>query len=740
MEKSLKLRWLFIIGFVALCIWFFWPPEEKINLGLDLKGGTYMVLSVDVNGIDKKDIPVVVDGTVKVLKNRIDPEGIKEIEIRSHGNRIFIQIPKVKNISAIRERIQRTAVLEFCLVNENPDDLQRARNGEKIPGYRLAQYMKSDVDSEGSEERDILIKEKPELTGKYLKKATCVFGGNFNEPMVQVKFNKEGARRFALVTKTNLNKRLAIVLDGKVISAPVIRAVLRHGEGVIKGNMSVERAKELALLLNSGALPAPVHIISETTVSPTLGSDSIKKGVFAAILGLILVMIFMAVYYLISGLIADFALMLNLVILLGILAFFDATLTLPGIAGIILTIGMSVDANVLIFERIREEQKTGKKIKTAIAHGYNRAFRTILDANLTTLLTALILYWKGTGPIKGFGVTLSVGIVTSMFTALYVTRTVFDTITSFSKVEKLKMLQFFSNPKIPFLSYRKIAFLISLIAIIGGMIVFFARGKEKYGIDFTGGTIMQVKFSDAMDISELSSLLKNSGLEDSTIQNFGIDKKTFIIKSSLDDITKAEKFLKNSLDKKFKGRYKLIKTEQIGPAIGKELRISAIWAFVFAIVGILIYISWRFEFSFAVAAIIALIHDVLVTTGAIAISGYFSGREINLPVIAALLTIVGYSLNDTIVVFDRIREDLKLMKREKFENIINLSINQTLSRTILTSLTTLIVIICLYFFGGIVINGFAFTLLVGVIVGTYSSIFIASPILYEWNRRGIKIK
>ncbi|MCK5706106.1 MAG: protein translocase subunit SecD [Candidatus Aureabacteria bacterium] len=730
MDKSLKMKWLLIVGIIVISIWLFWPPEENINLGLDLRGGTDLILEVQTEGLEKTDIEGVVEGTRRVLKNRIDPMGNLESDITISGKRILVQIPNVKNIDKIRDLIKTTALLEFCLVNNNPEDISKARSGDELEGYRIAEFMKGD-NGEEPEEKDILIKTEPELTGKYLSNATVTFGGNFNEPMVGIEFNPEGSKIFTLVTKENKDKRLAIVLDGLVVSAPVIKSVI-HKHGVISGNMSVDKAKRLAFLLKTGALPAPVKIINETTVSPTLGADSIKKGVYAAIYGLIVVVVFMAIYYLIAGCIANFALMLNLIILLGGLAFFDVTVTLPGIAGIILTIGMSVDANVLIFERIREELKTGKKIKTAITYGYNRAFTTILDANVTTLLTALILIWKGTGPIKGFGLTLSIGIVISMFTALFVTRAVLDLLTGYFNVNNLKMNQFFSEPSIKFLSFRKVTYVISTIVILTGMFFFFSRGDEKYGIDFTGGTRILVKFDESIKIDEIRKKLTTVGLEKATIQYFGIEKNAIILKTNMQEVNKVKEVLGNALKEI---SFSVEKVEQIGPAIGKELKTSAIWAFLFAILGILIYISWRFEFKFAIAAIVALVHDVLVTTGAIAVMGLISGREINLPVIAALLTIVGYSLNDTIVVFDRIREDLKLMKQASYEDIINKSINQTLSRTLLTSLTTLLVVLSLYFFGGVVINGFAFTLLVGVVVGTYSSIFIASPVLFEWHKR-----
>jgi SecD/SecF fusion protein len=498
---------------------------------------------------------------------------------------------------------------------------------------------------------------------------------------------------------------------------------------VIEGSFTKKEADDLALVLRAGSLPAPIKIEEERMVGPTLGKDSVEAGVTAAIVGGILVLVFMGIYYLYAGLIANFALCLNIIIILGTLSYFNATLTLPGIAGIILTIGMAVDANVLIFERIREELKQGKGIRYAIKGGYHKVFSTILDANLTTLITAFILYKVGTGPIRGFAVTLMIGIVASIFTALVVTRLIFDYLTiKWRLLKNLPMLEILKRERFDFISKRKIAYIVSVVVIASGVIVFAIRGNANFGIDFTGGTLQQIHFENEPDINKVRTSLASVGLKAATISRFG-DKKDILIKTDKAYPKEIEKTLNEVFAD---NKAETVRLERVGPTVGKQLRYKALWAILFAMVAICIYITIRFEFRFAICALIALFHDVLVTLGIFSMSA----RELSLPIIAAILTIIGYSLNDTIVVFDRIREDLQLLKRTSFKDIVNTSINQTFSRTLITSLTTLIAVLSLYFLGGSVINDFALILLIGVIVGTYSSIFIAAPILVEWQKRG----
>ena len=734
MIKNLKWKVVLVVLVVGFALWMANPPldvrdpqgnitkEGKIKLGLDLQGGMHLVLIVDTSTLTPAEAKDAPDRALEIIRNRIDQFGVLEPSIQRQGrDRIVIQLPGITDRERAINLIKSSAHLEFKIVSDNPELIKKALAGEKVEGYELKSMKTRDDKTE-----DLLLEEKAALGGDTLVDATTEFSqATFNQPYVSITFNSIGGAKFSEITEMNTGKRLAIVLDDNVYSAPVIREKIPSGRAQITGNFSVQEANDLAIVLRAGALPAPVKIIEERTIGPTLGRDSISKGIKAIMTGGLAVLAFMALYYLAAGLIADFALILNMILIAGALSYFHATLTLPGIAGLVLTIGMSVDANVLIFERIREESKLGKSIRAAIQSGFQRAFLTILDANLTTLITALILFQFGTGPVRGFAMVLSIGILSSMFTAIVVTRLILDLLaTGKKKINKLVMLQFVKNPKINFIGMRKFAYAISIAVIIVGMLVFFGRGNKNYGIDFTGGVLQQYKFNTVIPLNNVRNALKEIGTGDVPIQQFS-DKREILMRTQEDN----SKEIMTKFRDAFKGNnFELMRLERVGPSIGKDLRGKALKAVIFAMVGICLYVSFRFEFRFAIAAIVALLHDVCISLGAIALTG----RELSIPVIAALLTIVGYSINDTIVVFDRIREDRKLMRKATYKEIVNTSINQTFSRTTLTSLTTLIVVLSLYFFGGAVINDFAFVMLVGVISGTYSSIFIASPILIDW--------
>ncbi|MEA3490172.1 MAG: protein translocase subunit SecD [Candidatus Omnitrophota bacterium] len=739
MWKNLKWKSVLVVIIAGLAIWFSYPPldihdekgdivkEGKLNLGLDLQGGMHLVLEVDTSKLEPNAAKDAPQRAVEIIRNRIDEFGVLEPVIQLQGkNRILVQLPGITDTERAKDIIGRTAHLEFRLVGDDPELLKKAAAEEAVEGYELKRMERRD-----GKEETLLVETDVVLTGDMLVDATTEFSQQgFGQPYVSIEFNNEGAKIFDHITSMSVGKRLAVVLDGEVYTAPVIRERIPSGRAQITGNFSVQEAKDIALVLRAGALPAPVEIIEERSVGPALGKDSVEKGIRAIITGGICVLVFMVIYYLLCGVIADFALVLNILIITGALSYFGATITLPGIAGLVLTIGMSVDANVLIFERIREESRLGKTLRAAIHAGYDKAFWTILDANLTTLITALILFQFGTGPVRGFATVLSIGIIASMFTALVVTRLILDVITVYRpKMQKLPMLQFFSRPSIPFVKVRKIAYGVSLLVIILGMSLFVHRGVKNYGIDFTGGTLQQFRFREVIPVREIRGVLSGIGLGEAAIQQFG-EGREYIIKSYG---VKTETILEGLREKFGEGSFEMMRIETVGPAVGEDLRRAAVKALIFAMIGICLYISFRFEFRFAITAIIALIHDVLISLGMIALTG----REISLPVIAALLTIVGYSINDTIVLFDRIREDRKFMRKAGQEEIINTSINQTLSRTVLTSLTTLLVVLALFLFGGKVINDFSFVLLVGVIVGTYSSIFIASPLLIDWPGRKV---
>ena len=494
----------------------------------------------------------------------------------------------------------------------------------------------------------------------------------------------------------------------------------------------------------------------------TLGADSVRSGVVSALVGILLVGLFMLVYYHVSGIVALVGLALNAIFVVAAMSYFDMTLTLPGIAGLILTIGMAVDANVLIFERIREELRLGHSLASSVDSGFSRATITILDANVTTLIAAAVLMQFGTGPIEGFAITLSVGVCASVFTALIVTRAIFDFLVARGFVKKLTMFSAIPDEtKIPFLSARFIAVAASLVVIVIGLVVFGARGKDMYGVDFTEGTNITLHIDTDTDIAvgDVRTALLDAGFKGPQVQEAsrgGFSENRFLIRVSGDDDSsetpvegESEAVHRENIEVKtvssriedallpLAGSGKIVPdlVETVGPAVGKQLRTDAIACILWSFVFISIYIIFRFDWRFATGAFLALAHDVLITVGILALLG----RHISMNVVAAVLTIIGYSLNDTIVVFDRIREDVANYRGKglKYIEILNFAINQTLSRTLLTSLTTLFVVVVLFLFGGDAINDFALSLIIGVVVGTYSSIFVASAAVY-WMRREVR--
>lgn len=718
MTKNMQWRVLTALGVLIFALAGMFPLKEKINLGLDLQGGMHLVLKVDTSKVPEEAREDAPNRALEIIRNRIDQFGVREPLIQRQGkDSIVVQLPGITDRERAIELIGRTAQLEFKIVEDSEELNKQAEEGNIPEGYEL----------KTSDKERLLLKKESELTGDTLVSAEIKFDqSRFNEPYIALEFNSKGATVFSDVTGKNVGKRLAIVLDGKVHSAPRINERIPSGRASITGRFSVEEAGDLAIVLRAGALPAPIYIEEERTVGALLGRDSIESGVKASLIGLILVIGFMLLYYLFAGLIASIAMLLNFVIILGMLGWLQTTLTLPGIAGLILVIGMAVDANVLIYERIREELLTGKHIRSAVAAGYHKAFTAIIDSNITTLIAAALLFKFGTGPIRGFGVTLSIGIVASMFTAIFVTRIIFDLVTANKHFTKLPMLQMFKKTNIDFIGKRWIAYALSIIIVIGGMSIFFAKGEKAYGIDFTGGQLQEYSFSKPVKVEDVRKILLDMGIKDATIQLVGEDKQEVLVKTSEDIATR----LKGEFDKKFSGNPSdILRVEKVGPSIGKHLRKSAKLAVLWSIIGILIYVGFRFKnVAFAAAGVIALFHDVFVAMGFLAATG----REMNLTIVAALLTIAGYSINDTIVIYDRIRENMKLYRKATMKEIINMSINQTLSRTVLTTLTTLLAVCSIFFFGGEVLKDFSFALIIGMISGIYSTIYIASPLVIFW--------
>ena len=754
--------------------------SSSIRLGLDLNGGVEFLLElvpdedflkkIKAESKGKKDnaeefkkrfenrFQYYRDLAIETLRTRMEAQKIFEAEISpAGGHYVSLKVPVVSNDEKLKllELIKMSAKLRFCLVlkdnaNKVNEYLTNPKSFVTPSGYKLMEMAEFRKGKKAKVSR-YFIERRWSMSGKNITEAFPSLD-QFGQRQIILRFNNQGAKHFAKLTSENVGRQLAIVLDNKLYSAPSINMAITGGSAEISGQFSQEECKAISDALVSGSLPFEINVEGIFNTAPTLGKANVANGIYAGIIALIIVVLFISIYYLRAGLVAVFALTVNVILVLGALAAFDATLTLPGIAGIILTMGMAVDANVLIFERIREELNKGKSLSTAISQGYQHAFVTIIDANVTTLFTALILMKVGTGPVKGFAITLSIGIFTSVFTALFLTRLIFDYFERFFKFKTMTMCSWLKNPKFDFLGKRKIAFVISVTLIIFSIIFCLTKGSNMLGIDFTGGTQFTFSYQDRVPIQDIRDSLKAQGYDAKITYKTSLGaqadnkkleiliRKNVVIEGKGKDeklISPKEK-IKLLLNTKFaNAKFAGGNESSLGGLVGWEFSKSAIYAIVLAFLGIIIYISIRFEFAYAIASIVALMHDVIIATGIFVLCG----NEVSLPVVAALLTIIGYSLNDTIVVFDRIREGLALNPDMHYKKVINMSINKTLSRTILTSLTTLLVLVILFFFGGIAINDFVLVMLLGVIIGTYSSIFVASPIVAYWHRKiGIKAK
>ncbi|MEE2614788.1 MAG: protein translocase subunit SecD [Verrucomicrobiota bacterium] len=710
----------------------------QIQYGLDLQGGSSFLVAMQMDNTNNVDYEGALSQAVEVLRSRVDKEflGVVEPDIRPLGeDKIMIQLPGLSaaNQSKARKIVTEAAFLEFGLVHENSPAL--IANGITPQGYK--KFSKTRRDPQGNEYTDEVLVELPNkygLKGEQISDARPSRDPLTSNPLILFTFNSQGGAAMGSLSGKNVGRAMAIILDGELMSAPVLQEQITSN-GQITGDFKMQEAATIAnSLLNP--LKAPLKIEEEMSVEPSLGKDSVESGRRAALYGVIAVAIFMLVYYWFAGIVANFALVLNLVILLGVMCYLNAALTLPGIAGIVLTIGMAIDANVLIFERIHEELKSGKGIQGAVETGYARAFSTIVDANLTTLIVSVILMFMGTGPVKGFGVTLTVGICASMFTALVVTRLVFDVFRNFGADHGFgRLLQ---KPKLNFMGFSKVAFATSWLVVIIGIGYGFSRGKNAMGIDFKGGDRITMEFSTKKTETELRNKIKESlgaALADGALiqyQSGGGSKERLQVTVNFGDGEKTFEALNVGFpDAEF------IKVSQLrtGKLISGEILQTATKSLLIALFAILVYVTFRYEFSFALGAILAIIHDILMTMGIF----FIWGGELSAPVMAALLTIIGFSINDTIVIFDRIREDLKLGLPGTFTEIMNGAIAKTLSRTVITSGTTLIAAGSLFFLGGGAIHSFAFILLAGVMTGTFSSIFIAGSLVL-WRNKGEKPK
>jgi SecD/SecF fusion protein len=601
------------------------------------------------------------------------------------------------------------------------------------------------------------------LAGDVITDAKADFDEN-NKPIVSMEMNKTGARVWYKMTEENINRSIAIVLDGYVYSAPRVNDAISGGRSQISGNFTVNESQDLANVLKAGKLPAPARIIQAEIIGPSLGQEAIDSGITSFGISLLIVLAWMFFYYGTAGMFSDFALAANILFIFGVLSSLGAVLTLPGIAGIVLTIGMSVDANVLIYERVREEIRKGKALKTAIQDGYSQAYSSILDANITTLLTGIILYVFGTGPVQGFATTLIIGILTSLFSAIFITRLLIE-----RKLGKDKTISFstggtdkwFQNPNFNFLGKRKIAYMVSGVIILLGLVSLFTKGLNQ-GVDFVGGRTFTVRFENPVSTQELASTLENVFIDESgnkmapEVKTLGsenqvkITTKYKIEEDAVEVDQEINELLYNGLSSYLPAGFTydqfvsgadsnvgIMQSVKVGPTIADDIKKDALLAIAFSLLVVFLYILFRFrKVGFSTGAVVAVFHDSIIVLSLFSI-GYgilpFS-LEIDQAFIAAILTVIGYSLNDTVVVFDRIRETLNEHKNRAFDQMVNQSMNATLSRTINTSLTTFFVILSIFLFAE-TIRGFMFALLVGIVVGTYSSLFIATPVMYDLEKK-----
>jgi protein-export membrane protein SecD/preprotein translocase SecF subunit len=680
--------------------------------------------------------------TQQTVERRVDELGVAEPVIAVQGaarDEIVVQLPGVADMDRARDILGATALLEWKLVEQGPSPTREALlepTGGAVPAnteVAIGGYGPAGADGTAH----YLVQSLAAITGRDLRNARSIPDEN-GQPAVTFSLTPDAARRFAKFTGAHVGRSLAIILDGRVQSAPQIEGRIDRGEGSIRGRFTQREAADLSLVLRAGALPASMTYLGGRLVGPSLGSASIHAGVVASVAGLSLIAAFMLLYYNRAGINALVSVAVNLLLLLGLMAYSQAALTLPGIAGLILTIGMGVDSNVLIFERIKEELAAGRGARAAVAAGFDRVFLTILDTHIASLIAAAFLFQFGTGPIRGFATTLTFGLLANVFTAVFVSRTMFEAVISRGRSARLRMETFprlFRLPDLDFHRWRWHALALSTTVIVAGAGVALARGGVPLGIDFSGGTLVTVKFGQPVSEEVIQHAIPGN----ETVQRYGgpADNEVLIrlpqAEGSREGGTLAQEASRAvaALRAAPVPPFEVTGMETVGPTIGADLRRKGTYATMASLVGIAAYIAVRFRPSFAAGAIAATLHDIAVTVSLLAISGY----DLSLNVVAAILTITGYSVNDTIVTFDRARENLRAMPHASLERAVNVAVNQTLGRTIITAGTTFLAVLALFVFGGDVLHGFAFAMLVGIVSGTYSTIFIAGAIAIALSRR-----
>ena len=752
-----------LIGMTALCVLAATPVKERLKGGIDIVGGSSFTLRVQARESDSGEkmevTPQQVDQAILVIEKRLNSMGTSEPLIARQGtDGILVQMPGVEpeTSAKIRNTLEKVAKLELREVSRRNDEAgddgkplaERVQSGEEIiPGYKA--YTLKGKDEDGNEyTRPILLNRRMALGGSDIADAVP---SPQQADAVSITLNAEGTDKMIALTKNMRSgvDRIAIVLDGEVISAPVVNQTPLGKQFIVEGLREPGEVQHLASALMN-PLENPLVVEMEDTVSPTLGAAVVKQGIWAGIVGLTITALFVLFYYRIAGIIALFGLAINGVILFGVMAMFGFTFSLPGIAGMILTIGMAVDANVLIYERLREEIEAGKSLKTAISASYDKAFTAIFDSNFTSLITAILLFIFGSSAIKGFAITLSIGIVASMFSAILVTRVLFRWGTDLNALKKVSFLNLIKGTKFDFLSKSRACAMLSLVLIVLSLVAFGLRKERAFGVDFTGGTLIKFQLGKDVKIptADVEKALSTLQLTKAAYPQEQGNPATGTLLTVRCDTKDADTIIAKlresipALGAKKSGTnsetpadhdYVIDSSKvEVSALIGGTFLKDSLIALVLGLIGILLYITFRFEFSFALGGFVAILHDVIIAVGLVVLLG----GELSLIHVGAILTIAGYSINDTIVVFDRIRENL-LIRSGSIRSIMNEAINATLSRTLLTSATTIVTVAILSLFGGSSLRDFSVMILIGLVVGTYSSVFVASPIVLWWsNRKG----
>jgi SecD/SecF fusion protein len=754
-----------LIGTTALCVLAATPVKERLKGGIDIVGGSSFTLRVqprESDGGEKMEVtPPQIDQAILVIEKRLNSMGTSEPLIARQGtDGILVQMPGVEpeDSAKIRTTLEKVAKLELREVSRRNDEpgpdgkplAERVQSGEEIiPGYKA--YTLKGKDEDGNEyTRPILLNRRMALGGSDIADAVP---SPQQADAVSITLNAEGTDKMIALTKNMRSgaDRIAIVLDGEVISAPVVNQTPLGKQFIVEGLREPGEVQNLANALMN-PLENPLVVEMEDTVSPTLGAAVVKQGIWAGIVGLAITALFVLFYYRFAGIIALFGLAINGVILFGVMAMFGFTFSLPGIAGMILTIGMAVDANVLIYERLREEMEAGKSLKTAISASYDKAFTAIFDSNFTSLITAVLLFIFGSSAIKGFAITLTIGIVASMFSAILVTRVLFRWATDLNALKKLSFLNLIKATKFDFLGKSRACAILSLVLVVLSLAAFGLRKERAFGVDFTGGTLIKFQLGKDVKIptADVEKALSNLQLTKAaypqeqgnpatgtllTVRCDTKDADTIIAKlrESIPSLGAKKASANTEATADTNQDYVIDSSKvEVSALIGGTFLKDSLIALGLGLIGILLYITFRFEFSFALGGFVAILHDVIISVGLVVLLG----GELSLIHVGAILTIAGYSINDTIVVFDRIRESL-LIRGGSIKSIMNEAINATLSRTLLTSATTIVTVAILSLFGGSSLRDFSVMILIGLVVGTYSSVFVASPIVLWWsNRKG----